>query len=45
MGALGIPFSWVRMPALVGGVLIIALVLARRFYRLRIEDARTNEPF
>jgi TRAP-type C4-dicarboxylate transport system permease small subunit len=44
MGALGIPFSWVRIPALVGGVLIIALVLARRFYRLRFEDAPVNEP-
>ncbi len=35
MGALGIPFSWVRIPALVGGVLIIAFILLRRFYRLR----------
>ncbi|MEM7021072.1 MAG: TRAP transporter small permease [Pseudomonadota bacterium] len=35
MGALGIPFSWVRIPALVGGGLIIAFILLRRFYRLR----------
>ena len=35
MGALGIPFSWVRIPALVGGALIIAFILLRRFYRLR----------
>lgn len=35
MGALGIPFGWVRVPATVGGGLIIALILLRRFYRLR----------
>jgi TRAP-type C4-dicarboxylate transport system permease small subunit len=35
MGALGIPYSWVRIPAAVGGGLIIAFILLRRFYRLR----------
>jgi len=35
MGALGIPYGWVRLPATVGGALIIALILLRRFYRLR----------
>jgi TRAP-type C4-dicarboxylate transport system permease small subunit len=35
MGALGIPYGWVRLPATVGGALILALVLLRRFYRLR----------
>jgi TRAP-type C4-dicarboxylate transport system permease small subunit len=35
MGALGISFGWVRAPAAVGGGLIIALILLRRFYRLR----------
>jgi TRAP-type C4-dicarboxylate transport system permease small subunit len=33
--ALGIPYSWVRIPAAVGGGLIIAFILLRRFYRLR----------
>jgi TRAP-type C4-dicarboxylate transport system permease small subunit len=35
MGALGIPYGWGRLPATVGGALILALVLLRRFYRLR----------
>jgi len=35
MGALGIPYGVVRLPATVGGGLIIALILLRRFYRLR----------
>jgi TRAP-type transport system small permease protein len=35
MGALGIPYGWVRLPATVGGGLILALVVLRRFYRLR----------
>jgi TRAP-type C4-dicarboxylate transport system permease small subunit len=35
MGALGIPYGWVRLPATVGGALMIALILLRRFYRLR----------
>lgn len=35
MGALGIPYGWVRLPATVGGGLMIVLVLLRRFYRLR----------
>lgn len=39
MGALGIPFGWVRVPATVGGALIIALILLRRFYRLRGQPA------
>ncbi len=44
MAALGIPFSWVRLPALIGGGLMIALILCRRFYRLRIEGTPPGEP-
>ena len=43
MGALGIPFGWVRAPALVGGGLMIAFILLRRFYRLRRGPA-ADEP-
>jgi len=35
LGALGIPASWVRLPATVGGVSIVAFLLLRRFWRLR----------
>ncbi len=34
MSALGIPLSWVRAPALVGGGLMAGFVLLRRFYRI-----------
>lgn len=34
MGSLPIPLSFVRIPAPVGGVLMIGFILLRRFYRL-----------
>jgi len=39
MGALGLPYGWVRLPATVGGALMIGLILLRRFYRLRGQPA------
>ena len=37
MGSIPIPISFVRIPALVGGVLMIVFILLRRFYRLPLE--------
>ncbi len=37
LGALGIPASWVRIPALVGGGLMIVYLLLRRVYREPVE--------
>lgn len=34
MSALGISASWLRAPAIVGGILMIAFIVLRRFYRL-----------
>ncbi len=39
LGALALPGSVVRLPATVGGFLILAFVLLRRFYRLPREQA------
>ncbi|MHA1567448.1 MAG: TRAP transporter small permease [Alphaproteobacteria bacterium] len=43
MGALPLPGSAVTLPATVGGILILVLVLARRFYRLPRERDESGQ--
>lgn len=42
-GALDLPVSLFRLPATVGGVLMIALLLLRWFYRLRVEKSGSRD--
>ncbi|MBD3308773.1 TRAP transporter small permease subunit [candidate division KSB3 bacterium] len=45
LGALEIPGSYVRLPAAIGGGLMIFFILLRRFYRLRIESRHPSDEF
>ena len=45
LGALEISGSYVRIPAAIGGVLMLVFILLRRFYRLRIEEQNLKNDF
>ena len=44
MAAIGLPMSWLRAPAAIGGFLLVLALLLRRFYRLRGAPPSPNEP-
>ncbi len=44
LGALEIPQAWVRVPATIGGGLMILFILLRRFYRLPVEGGGRDDP-
>lgn len=45
LGSMDIPASFLRVPATIGGVLMIVFILLRRFYRLRREKAAQGDAF